>query len=831
MNTNYHSFISLVKEFSGGIEIPTLQRDYAQGRINRQNVRSEFLDKLIDCLNTKKDSENSIIVLDFVYGYSERDKDKSRFIPLDGQQRLTTLFLLHLYCVQNESDDFFLNSQVLSYNTRLSSQKFCKAILKATSNLNRNGHFVEQIMDASWFSNSWLKDPTIKGMLVMLDDIDKRLYRKQLSQYWIRLNDDQCIQFLIKDVNDKDNYVASDNLYIKMNARGRALTEFENFKSFIDGLVQKSDSELYKVWIDAIDHKWTDLFWRNRNTTDKNPEEIGDEFMRFFKVMLYDNLLLLSDNQFIENLPKNIFDENKIIDDVLISFFNLYNLEDNKQKLGESIYSNLLKKLSNDDLIHNLVFKNLNLFNKGLLDKIVNVLNRLSEKLDLVLKETINFEFNISSQQVENESPFKRNIFQGVITGKVTFQNRLLFFALCETLMTECDLEEIKQKLRIVRNLIENRAYNNVNEYREGLVEIRKIIGFKNVLNSFSDLSNTIVHFEKVQIEEERNKARLLISPNKIQWQDAVFVAENNEYLLGQISYLLTFSEIVDFDNPTNTNLELFEKYRDISIKIFEYNKDNNSTCYLQRALLCYGDYSVKFGSKRKSLLNTTKDRDTTFKKLLLDDNSGYFKQLLDEVSLVDNVENGLISIIKKYKDSIYDYRKELIYNDNLLRNIGNYKLIEESSKKNSIVYLITGRNNGWNIAESRSYSLYQNYISGNCLNTIDKSKWSIRYFNSVDQNVASCMVIELNNNIGNISIDIHFDNFALLGCKYRISIFCRNQEYNNNSGCQILSNLFSDKLEKYLWIDNQELKYFRFERFMDNEIDCIENLMLLLTD
>jgi hypothetical protein len=241
-------------------------------------------------------------------------------------------------------------------------------------------------------------------------------------------------------------------------------------------------------------------------------------------------------------------------------------------------------------------------------------LNRIADSFDEVIEKTQPLSFNISNQQSEKNEPFERNIFQSIITGRTTFQNRLLFYTLCEILLKKCSLNETYEKLRTVRNLIENRTYNNVNEYVEGIKAINEIVLFDNVLVSLADESNLIRHFEKVQIEEERNKARILLSPNGVQWRDPINNAENNDYLLGQISYLFSFAEIEDYNFPTNSNLELFEKYLQVSTKVFDYNKENNSTYYLQRALLCFGNYLISFGGKRWCFLNTNKERDTTFK-------------------------------------------------------------------------------------------------------------------------------------------------------------------------------------------------------------------------
>ena len=78
------------------IVIPKIQRDYAQGRDNDDvtRVRDRFLEALKSAIVKKPTT------LDFVYG----DIDSAGIMtPLDGQQRLTTLFLLHWYAAKKEN--------------------------------------------------------------------------------------------------------------------------------------------------------------------------------------------------------------------------------------------------------------------------------------------------------------------------------------------------------------------------------------------------------------------------------------------------------------------------------------------------------------------------------------------------------------------------------------------------------------------------------------------------------------------------------------------------------------------------------------------------------
>ena len=75
------------------IQVPNYQREYAQGRNNRRAelIRNGFVTSLYGSIKN-----NEPLELDFIFGGKESDdKDNNSFNPVDGQQRLTILFLLH----------------------------------------------------------------------------------------------------------------------------------------------------------------------------------------------------------------------------------------------------------------------------------------------------------------------------------------------------------------------------------------------------------------------------------------------------------------------------------------------------------------------------------------------------------------------------------------------------------------------------------------------------------------------------------------------------------------------------------------------------------------
>ena len=123
------TYIELIE--NNTIIIPEIQRDYAQGRKNNKikEIRNNFLNDLIEQLTNK--NESTPMVLDFIYGSTQENKSIS-FIPLDGQQRLTTLFLLHWYLKPDDSTILrdANGDAKFTYYTRISSKDFCNELVK-----------------------------------------------------------------------------------------------------------------------------------------------------------------------------------------------------------------------------------------------------------------------------------------------------------------------------------------------------------------------------------------------------------------------------------------------------------------------------------------------------------------------------------------------------------------------------------------------------------------------------------------------------------------------------------------------------------------------------
>lgn len=267
------TFEDLLNRYSK-VVIPMIQRDYVQGRSKSidggraEDIRNQFLKDLFSGNATN---------LNLIFG----SKDKENFIPLDGQQRLTTLFLLHVYkyklidkCECPFKDKF-------SYDTRRAARDFCKALVSESWDgfIQRDGEHTDHvsyiIKNSIWFMDYWQYDPTVDSMLRMLDCIHEE-YKKDNN--FPNLKDIKFIHY------DMDEHKLTENLYLKMNARGKALTSFENLKSSIEEFISKyskkeelrfpeeKESQLHgesfkEAWTYHMDRGWTEFFWNHRKNS------------------------------------------------------------------------------------------------------------------------------------------------------------------------------------------------------------------------------------------------------------------------------------------------------------------------------------------------------------------------------------------------------------------------------------------------------------------------------------------------------------------------------------------------------------------------------------
>lgn len=260
------------------IEVPIFQRDYAQGRQSGpvERIRTDFLEVLHAAITSE---DQGSVGLDFVYG-EVRD---GTLQPLDGQQRLTTLFLLHWY-LASRSDHVPRERgwTQFAYATRQSAEMFCESL--ADEPLSRSATQPSRwIRDQPWYQFLWRHDPTIQSMLVMLDAIHDRFSSIDATQAFERLTDrgNPAVWFLLLPLSflaaGGEGATGAEGLYIKMNSRGKPLTPFETFKAHFEKTIQWSPRA--SEFALKADTDWSDLLWSLRGDDDL----IDGEFMHLLE--------------------------------------------------------------------------------------------------------------------------------------------------------------------------------------------------------------------------------------------------------------------------------------------------------------------------------------------------------------------------------------------------------------------------------------------------------------------------------------------------------------------------------------------------------------------
>ena len=115
-------------------------------------------------------------------------------------------------------------------------------------------------------------------MLVMLDAIDVKF--KEINDLWGKLKNG-AITFYFLPIKDMG---LTDELYIKMNSRGKPLTQFEHFKAELERCIRLVDAETARRILRKVDRDWTDLLWQYRNSGTGSIDDVvtDDEFLKYF---------------------------------------------------------------------------------------------------------------------------------------------------------------------------------------------------------------------------------------------------------------------------------------------------------------------------------------------------------------------------------------------------------------------------------------------------------------------------------------------------------------------------------------------------------------------
>ncbi len=284
MKTGRYSFSQLLN--SPEIEqiiIPEIQRDYVWTRRNVDRFLNSIFTKYESKtkLNLSIQTDDGIISgqmfnylskeysrlqfstkIGFIYAYHDVDYP-GKFFLIDGQQRITTLFLLllALYSRQQDKWEYFrqhyftLNLPKLDYRVREITHDFMVSLINHEIS-NPQKDFKK---DPSYYSNIYDNDVTTKTINVNYKEI-KRIINER--EGCLVINDfidyiENYVEFNFFDTNISSQ---GERLYIYMNSRGESLSYQETVKALLISKCKEEEKSGFGIqW-----EKWQDFFWQHR---------------------------------------------------------------------------------------------------------------------------------------------------------------------------------------------------------------------------------------------------------------------------------------------------------------------------------------------------------------------------------------------------------------------------------------------------------------------------------------------------------------------------------------------------------------------------------------
>lgn len=594
-----YTFWNLINEYK--IVVPKIQRDYVQGRENDtvKKNREEFVEELIDSL-----AGGRPMSLNFIYGMI-REND---FIPIDGQQRLTTLFLLHLYVFAKKRDTAAIEKlqKQFSYQTRYTTNRFLEKLAEELPEMLKSVYFndkftlIDIIRDSGWYVTSWDNDPNIRSSLVMLQTIHKTckdIFAKNnddVRKFFNRLTNVDCpITFMWLQL---DKSFGSDNqLYIRMNSRGKQLTDFENFKAEIYEkiLTDVGGKNAINKFKEKIDGDWYSLLWEadidESNVEKGHKKDIEKEAMQIdslLKRIIHWTIVSAACVK-LERVEKPIEKQGKEN--------GKRNESDEQRKLRER--QERLYQFCTPDGVDIL---------RCDVQKYGEIVQK--EEIESFLLVEVNkfFEF-LCNIQKQNKNIFlfvKNDILKISQDGKDikftldSYKPRVLFYAitryakLCYENRKGYEVNDFNTWYRVVLNLVSTKEIGRPENFQKAVQVINQWEGdIEKWLNTTAKDA-----FRPEQVEEEKQKLNLIKSGEK--WKDAILQAEKTDfdhgyqerdYFRGQIGFLLLMSK-----EDGDYNVNKFNKIYEAAKKIFIDEYDDN---LFHRALLTYEDYGTDLKS------------------------------------------------------------------------------------------------------------------------------------------------------------------------------------------------------------------------------------------
>ncbi len=712
------------------VVIPTFQRDYAQGRAGKEELRKKFLNQIHTALEGKKE-----LLLDFVYG----TKIDGVIYPLDGQQRLTTIWTLMWYATLKNKDEETSKKRLerlrkFTYETRESSKDFMTwlcdentiSYLRSENNSTENEIRLlsDSIQMHSGFNLGWNQDPTVQSILRILSGTYTK--KKQNKKEEIIPNNDGIEQVFKEDYGyleklfeeslvkfyhlDLVGIKQPDNLYVKMNARGEQLTGFENFKADLieeflkDDVLKKYVTPEYNEYIlTKWDIYWTDIFWQQR----KEQNSVDDMFFTFIK-----RFLLNRYNANYQNKDGNEENKNNKGKDKIYTL-----LFENEQE--EYTSYNHYKELIDKDCIDELTILLDNIANCNCIDELKTLLDNIEDpkcfEEQIPLLSTKKYAF---LPQYENSNKEKSDSS----IKSYSFQERVVMYGICLYLqhakIDKDNIDSFKHWLRVLSNLAYYKELPTYPSYRTRLKFIKELVDKLKSDDGFLDIysDNAVKYLKSLNISNNGDDE---VNDNKKQLQEEIRKIgiinddknKNAEEILEKLESLWIFSGNIDclLDNNLFNNDNIYDTIEKYIGGPTTFLRGNNNLITLFQAILA-----------------KTEDKDLKDVEVMkFNDEHDGLRKLLNGALKVP-----LQKVLKDNIDTIYnnDDWKYALIKDKRLWNYAAKGILKKDDNGKHYLYKGTYKNDADILLEGYNAFIRQNNIEQSTTTQIEfkDKKWYI---------------------------------------------------------------------------------------------------------
>ncbi len=255
----------------------------------------------------------------FIYAYSDA-QSQGKYFLIDGQQRITTIYLTLLILASKEEDQakLFHNqyAKKFTYKVREGAERFLQEFVHFILEKPGETDTVEHVKDQHWYyAHQYDGDATISSLIQNSLHIDAFIseHIRDTKSFFSYIQN--LVEFWYFDTNLSQQ---GEELYIYMNARGEQVQAHENIKAeMLKDLSEDKKDEYGRKW-----EGWQDFFWQNKG--DNENADLGfNEFLACIAGL--ENFL--SADQAI-NYSKENFDNKKGIDNNdILKFITIEHVE------------------------------------------------------------------------------------------------------------------------------------------------------------------------------------------------------------------------------------------------------------------------------------------------------------------------------------------------------------------------------------------------------------------------------------------------------------------------------------------------------------------------